>query len=233
MDKGFKVIVCIADVHIGNATGAKKLKDIMAKTYALYDVDAFLFAGDMTNAQNSNKMATVTQMALFASYAASANSAKKVPLVWTMGNHDFPTYQLESDASVTMNGKSYTVLAGTTAYDAAVTLLGDASDAFFSENAWPVAGEVPNGFRYNVINGFSFVSVDYTFVTEDTMAWLDAQLDAMASAAIAPPSTTRSTLSISSAAAASAVRASGRPERFALVWQSGRSTSSRTRFSSG
>ncbi|MBO7169627.1 MAG: metallophosphoesterase, partial [Clostridia bacterium] len=172
----------IADVHIGNATGAKKLSDIMAKTYQLYDVDAFLFAGDLTNAQNSNKKATVTQMALFASYAASANATEKVPLVWTMGNHDFPTYQLESDTTVTMSGKSYTFLTGTTAYDAAITLLDDASDYFFSDDAWPVAGDVPDGFRYNVINGFSFVSVDYTFVTEDTMAWLDAQLSAMASA---------------------------------------------------
>lgn len=173
----------VADVHVGNANVAGKVKDIMLKTYEKYDVDAFLFAGDLTNAQNSNKAATVTQMSHFVSAVGKANAEKDLPIVWVMGNHDFPTLSLESDVSVTLNGKSYSFLAGTTPYDAALTMMADTSAQFFSEALWPVANTtVPDGFRYNKINGFSFVSVDYTHVTGDTMAWLTTQLDALVAA---------------------------------------------------
>ncbi len=177
----------ISDIHIGNTTGGKKVKDIMLNTYAKYDVDAFMFPGDLTNAQNTGKYNTVKQMAIFAEYVAAGNAEKDLPIVWVLGNHDYPTYALEEELSFTtsLNRKDYTFAVGTTAYDAAMEMLAANNETgnFLSTDAWPLSDTtVPDGFRYNKISGFSFISIDYTHVTADNLTWLGTQMDALVAA---------------------------------------------------
>ena len=74
----------------------------------------------------------------------------------------------------------YGFSAGTLVYDACLQVLKDATPTFFSLDAWPdPTPSVLEGFRYNVVNDFSFLSVDYTHVNADTLAFLKAQLDAL------------------------------------------------------
>ncbi len=171
----------LSDVHVSSTQRGKKMADVMKVTAEKYDLSAILFAGDLTDAQTSNKQSTFRQMALFAEYAAEGN-VKDLPLVWCLGNHDFPTLALTEDYTFTSDHKkvNYTFTTGTTAYDAALDIYENTSSTFFANNeAWPVEGTVPAGFRYSVIDGFSFIAIDYTHVTTDSLAWFKTQMDAL------------------------------------------------------
>lgn len=154
----------------------------MLKTFEKYDVDAFMFPGDLGNAQNDNKDAALKQLAFFAAGVAKGNATAKVPVVWCFGNHDFVQYDLTANTSFSDRtfGFSHSFSAGDSVFDASIAILEDATATFFSADAWPAAGvAVPDGFRYNLINGFSFFGVDYTHVNTETLAFLKVQPDAV------------------------------------------------------
>ena len=172
----------ISDVHVSSKRKAEKVRDIMLRLQDRYPLDAFLFAGDLVDAQTTDKFNVVPRMSFFAEGVALGNEDILLPLIWCFGNHDFPTYTLETPQEFTgaFSGTSYTFQAGTLTYDACISILEDASSDFFSTDEFPDASAaVPDGFRYNLVNGFSFFSVDYTHVNADTLAFLKAQLDAL------------------------------------------------------
>ena len=182
---GDAVVLCFAalsDVHVSSRKKAEKVRDIMLNLQNRYSLDAFLFAGDLVDAQTTDKFNVVPRMTLFAEGAALGNEDILLPFIWCFGNHDFPTYVLEKDEYVTsaIDGNSYFFSKGTLTYDACVSILENTSSDFFSSDEWPDASlTTPDGFRYNLVNGFSFFSVDYTHVNTDTLAFLKAQLDAL------------------------------------------------------
>ncbi len=172
----------VSDLHVASTLKSNKVRDMMRRTIEKYELDAFLFAGDLVNAQTTDKYSAVPGMALFASGVAAGNAEAQLPLIWCFGNHDFPTYTLQSPQTFTSAslGKYYAFSAGTLVYDACTQILEDATPAFFSLDAWPNPSlAVPDGFRYNLVNDFSFFAVDYTHVNADTLAFLKAQLDAL------------------------------------------------------
>ena len=182
------VVLCfaaISDVHVSSRQRAEKVRDIMLKTQERYALDAFLFAGDLVDAQTTDKFNVVPRMSLFAEGVALGNEDLFMPLIWCFGNHDFPTYTLETAQSFTstIGGNSYSFPQGTLTYDACVSILENTSSDFFSSDEWPNQSlDVPDGFRYNLISGFSFFSVDYTHVNADSLAFLQAQLNALVAA---------------------------------------------------
>lgn len=182
---GDAVVLCFAafsDTHISSRQRAEKLRNIMLKTAERYPIDAFLFTGDLVDAQTTDKFNVVPRMSLFAEGVALGNEDLFMPLIWCFGNHDFPTYVLEKDEYFTsaIDGNSYFFSKGTLTYDACVSILENTSSDFFSSDEWPNQSlEVPDGFRYNLVNDFSFFSVDYTHVNTDSLAFLKAQLDAL------------------------------------------------------
>ena len=178
-------MLCFAafsDTHISSRQRAEKLRNIMLKTAERYPIDAFLFTGDLVDAQTTDKFNAVPRMSLFAEGVALGNEDLFIPLIWCFGNHDFPTYVLEKDECFTsaIDGNSYFFSKGTLTYDACVSILENTSSDFFSSDEWSNQSlEVPDGFRYNLVNDFSFFSVDYTHVNTDSLAFLKAQLDAL------------------------------------------------------
>lgn len=172
----------VSDLHVASTLKSNKVRDIIRRTTEKYELDAFLFAGDLVDAQTTDKYNAVPRMALFATGAAAGNAEAQLPLIWCFGNHDFPTYTLQSTQSFTSAslGKYYAFSAGTLVYDACTQILEDATPAFFSLDAWPDPTlAVPDGFRYNLVSDFSFFAVDYTHVNAETLAFLKAQLDAL------------------------------------------------------
>lgn len=177
------VVLCFAafsDTHVASRQRAEKVRDVMRKTAERYSLDAFLFTGDLVDAQTTDKFNAVPRMSLFAEGVALGNDDVLLPLIWCFGNHDFPTYALEKAQyfKSEIEGTYYTFPVGTVTYDACLQILEDASSDFFSLDEWPdPTPAVPDGFRYNLVNGFSFFSVDYTHVNADSLAFLKAQLD--------------------------------------------------------
>ncbi len=125
----------VSDVHVSSEKNAGKLRDVMRKTFEKYEIDAFMFPGDLTNAQNSDKGAVLFSMALFAESVAQGNEDASVPIVWCLGNHDFPTFTLEAEQKFFLNETLYSYPAGTSNYDASMALCRDATDSFFSKDA--------------------------------------------------------------------------------------------------
>lgn len=172
----------LSDLHVASRQKAETVRDIMIKINDRYAPDAFLFAGDLIDAQTTDKFNAVPRTSLFAEGVALGNENVYVPLIWCFGNHDFPTYTLENGQTFTsvLEGNRYSFPAGTQVYDASISILENTSPDFFSTDAWPnPSAEIPDGFRYNLVSGFSFFSVDYTHVNADTLAFLKAQLDAL------------------------------------------------------
>ena len=177
------VVLCFAafsDTHVASRQRAEKVRDVMRKTAERYSIDAFLFAGDLVDAQTTDKFNAVPRMSLFAEGVARGNEDVLLPLIWCFGNHDFPTFTLEKEQyfNSELEGNFYAFPKGTVVYDAAISILENSSTDFFSQDEWPdPTPAVPDGFRYNLVNGFSFFSVDYTHVNKDSLAFLKAQLD--------------------------------------------------------
>ena len=172
----------LSDVHVSSYKKALKVRDMMLSLQEKYELDAFLFAGDLVDAQTTDKYNVVPRMAHFALGATLGNREAQLPLIWCFGNHDFPTYTLESLQHFPggIHDTVFDFPAGTLVYDASLAILDDSSPDFFSLDDWPDPSlAVPNGFRYNLIGYFSFFSVDYTHVNADTLAFLKAQLDAV------------------------------------------------------
>ena len=183
----------LSDTHCIYSTPAigNKVANQMKKISSMYELDAFLFCGDLgdnmstfTNAHSGTKDSRAanlwTELAHFGEYAAKGNADAQLPIIWNLGNHDAPDYASGSEITVTapLSKNTYTFAAGTTTYEAAVEIFGASSSLFFSEDTLPDGtSTIPyEGFRYNNINGYSFFSVDYRMVTEEALAWLDNQL---------------------------------------------------------
>ncbi len=183
----------LSDTHCIYSTPAigNKVANQMKKISSLYELDAFLFCGDLgdnmstyTNAHSGTKDSRAanlwTEFTHFGEYVAKGNADAQLPIIWNLGNHDAPDYASGSEITVTapISKNTYTFAAGTTSYEAAVEIFGSSSELFFSKDRLPDGTDtVPyDGFRYNNINGYSFFSVDYRMVTEEGIAWLDSQL---------------------------------------------------------
>ena len=127
------VVLCFAafsDTHVSSRKRADKVRDVMLKTLERYSVDAFLFTGDLVDAQTTDQYNVMRYMTYFADGVALGNEDVRLPLIWCFGNHDFPTYTLEraQDFVSATNGIYYAFPAGTAAYDASLKILKDASD---------------------------------------------------------------------------------------------------------
>ena len=179
-------VAALSDVHCSGKERGKKMAAIMRKAREMYpSLDAYLFAGDMGEAlpRTEDKPWLYAELSCFAEYAAMGNETR-LPVVWCLGNHDGPAYALQAEkVDYRSAGKemSYTVTRGMTGLDAVEAVMRDnAPETFFSSDSYPVPTlAAPRGFRYNLIGGYHFFAVDYSYIDEKTVAWLSAQLAAV------------------------------------------------------
>jgi len=175
----------LSDTHVVKDSNSyyrgNRLANMMKVFHNTYNVDAILFAGDLTDKLNTESATALTtsvfktgyqELGLFAEYAAAGNVGN-VPLIWTLGNHDRPHIKNAEDVSFTTykNGVSYTIPAGTTLTEGVLSVFGNTSEHFTKATAG-----APTGFRYQNVNGYAFFAVDYTFANAETIKWLDEQL---------------------------------------------------------
>ncbi len=179
-------VAAFSDVHCSGVSRGKKMAAVMRKAREMYPaLDAYLFAGDMGEAQprTEDKPWLYPELSCFAEYAAMGNDAR-LPVVWCLGNHDGPAYALQAervDFRSVGNDRPYTVTRGMTGLDAVEAVMRDnAPETFFSTDPFPVpTSDAPRGFRYSLIRGYHFFAVDHSYADEETAAWLAAQLTAV------------------------------------------------------
>ncbi len=172
----------LSDVHVVNAARGNRMANMMKVLSNTYNVDAILFAGDITDKLNGPDYATdagflagYKELAFFAEYAAEGN-VNNVPLIWTLGNHERPHMTNTNAVTFTSgkNGVTYTIPADTTVTEGFYSVMENATSTFMD----PTEG-APTGFRYQDVGGYAFFAVDYTFANNETIKWLDEQLTAM------------------------------------------------------
>ena len=179
-------VAAFSDVHCSNAERGEKLATIFRKAEERFSPDVFLIAGDVGEAlpRDTDKPWLYPELSCFVEYAVMGNEKKK-PFVWCLGNHDGPAYAQKTETvsfSTVKEKKNYTVTRGMTSLDVAEMVIRDTSpELFYSGDAFPLpALAAPKGFRYSRIKGYSFFAIDYSYANEQSLAWLYAQIAALA-----------------------------------------------------
>ena len=172
----------LSDVHNNSETKGRKMANMMKRLNENYNVDAFLFAGDLGDKINgaSSKYNTAqfrtgfAELARFAERAAEGNTEDEF-ILWCLGNHETPTSFVSEDVTLKTEKHTYEIPAGSTMLDAAYIIFAqnDPYGIFMQETEG-----APKGFRHMDVLGYDFYAVDYAYANAESITWLDEQLTA-------------------------------------------------------